>query len=605
MTADLVRIPDVMRGLTNLKRRFGPTSRAFRILALARGDARMSIGQVLQETAARHPERPAILFENRTLSYRGFNAKVNRMARALQAQGVRHGHAVAVLMENSPSLLIVVAATVKLGAIAALVNTSQRGEVLLHSLGLCKARALVAGPEMLDAVAEIKLDGLDPLPQCMFLDDSGQAAAPEGYLDLRELAAGRDASNPDTVAGVRLQDAAFYVFTSGTTGLPKASIMSHFRWVKAMAGVGYVALDMQPDDVFYCALPLYHNNALTLSWGAALSGGSALAIARKFSASRFWEDIHRHDASCFCYIGEFCRYLMAQPPSDLDRGHRVDRIMGNGLRPDIWTDFKARFGIDRVLEFYGASESNIAFVNFFNLDNTVGFCPVPYAIVRYDVENDRPVRNARGRLVRVKKGETGLLIGEVTDKTPYDGYTDPEASEKKLLRDVFRKGDCWFNTGDLMRELGCRHAQFVDRLGDTFRWKGENVSTTEVEQVLNEVDGVAQAVVYGVEVPGCDGRAGMACLVPEQGEAGRVDPDAVLRAARARLPAYAVPLFLRVRGEIETTATFKTMKTGLRADGFDPGECADPLYVLLPGEDAFRSLDHALFDAIGAGEYRF
>ncbi len=603
MGEETIRAKDILLGLRHLRRGVGNSARALKILALSSRDSVLSIGGVLEENADRHGDRLALRFDDEKWTYHQFNQQANRYAHALRAAGVGKGDVVSILMENRPDVLFVVAAAVKLGAVAGMINTAQRGDVLRHSFGLCRPAACVIGTELAEAFAEVR-DDLDVAPErTWFVPVDESAEVPESGIDLRRSAAGLSSANPETTGDVRMADPAFYIFTSGTTGLPKASVMSHFRWVKAMAGTGLIALDMQPDDVLYCCLPLYHNNALTVCWGAAMANGSALALARRFSASRFWDDIRRHDASVFTYIGELCRYLMAQPPSLLDREHRVNRMMGNGLRPDIWKAFKDRFGIERVLEFYGASECNIGFLNIFNFDETVGFCPAPYAIVAYDVENDAPVRDRRGRLRRVRTGEVGLLLGEISDLAPYDGYTDPEASEKKLLRDVFRKGDCWFNTGDLMRDQGWRHAQFVDRLGDTFRWKGENVSTAEVEEVLNQHPQVEQAAVYGVQVPHADGRAGMAslvCNVPHD----HFDFAALHRLVGEKLPKYACPLFLRFSGGHEVTGTFKLRKAGLKEEGFDPASVSDPIYVLLPGSQCWHPLDEATRRQIDEGVVR-
>jgi citronellyl-CoA synthetase len=386
--------------------------------------------------------------------------------------------------------------------------------------------------------------------------------------------------------------------------MPKASIMSHNRWVKASAAFGMVALAVRSDDRIYVPLPLYHNNALTVSWSSAAAAGASMIIRRKFSASKFWEDVRRYGATSFCYIGELCRYLMNQPPDARDRDNPVTKIVGNGLRPDIWKAFKDRFGIDEVYEFYGASEANVAFVNVFNFDCTVGFCPAPYALVQYDVHADEPVRGADGFMRRVGRNEVGLLISEVSERYAFDGYTDSGASEKKLLRDVFRGGDVWLNSGDLLEDLGFRHAQFVDRVGDTFRWKGENVSTNEVAEVINAHDHVAEATVYGVQIPDTDGRCGMAALV------SRVPPEqldlAALRSHLERqLPAYAWPVFLRIREALEVTGTFKQMKGDLKEEGYDPARVTEPLFVHLPKESSYRRMTPELYEGIQSGAYRF
>ena len=387
-------------------------------------------------------------------------------------------------------------------------------------------------------------------------------------------------------------------------------VQAHFELVEAFdesqrgaGGFGHSGLGLGRDDVLYLTLPCYHNNAVTVCWSAALAGGAAMALRRKFSASGFWKDVQHYRATCFGYIGELCRYLLNQPPCAEERGNSLTCMIGNGLRPSIWAEFKQRFEIQRITEFYASSEGNIGFTNVFNFDNTVGFSPATYAIVRYDLENDHPVRDAKGFMEKVGKGEVGLLISEISAKWPFDGYTDPAKSEAVILRDVFKKGDAWFNTGDLMRDIGFKHTQFVDRLGDTFRWKGENVSTTEVENALGAFDGVEDAVVYGVEIPGTNGRCGMAALRLADGV--ELDRDALAAHLDRELPAYATPVFLRLLREVETTGTFKYKKTDLKRDAYDPARVSDKLFVRLPGSAGYQPLDAELYQALQEQRYRF
>ena len=559
-----------------------------------------SIGLLLEQIAERDPDRPALLFEERHWSYAEFNAWTNRHAGLFRAHGVGAGDTVAILMENRPEVLACVAAAVKLGAIAAMLNHNQRGEVLAHSLNLTRPKIVVVGAECREALESTPFNPQAEHKRAYFW--AGPGKAPAGYRDLDAGVSLQSAANPLETRGVLPKQPCFYIFTSGTTGLPKASVMTHYRWLRGMAGLGQMTMRLKPDDILYCALPMYHNNALTVSWGAVLGGGCTLALGRKFSASRFWDDIRHYQATAFCYIGELCRYLLNRPASARDRDHPVRLIVGNGLRPEIWEQFQQRFGIDKVCEFYGASESNLAFINAFGLSRTAGFCPMPFAIVEFDAEHEQPRRGADSFMRKVRRGESGLLITEVTERAPFDGYTDRKASQAKLLRDVFKKGDCWFNTGDLVRDQGWRHIQFVDRVGDTFRWKGENVATTEVEAALNRFAGIEQAVVYGVEVPGTDGRAGMAALsyVGDQ-----LDGAALAGHLRAELPAYAVPLFLRLRAEQETTATFKYRKVELKREGFDPAQTGEPLYALLDAQRGYEPLTAEIFEQISRRQLRF
>lgn len=563
------------RFVARLPATFGRVPRMLRGLyytAIRNREKSLSLGWALERAARLYPDNPAVLDGQRRISYALFNGWANRLARAFKAEGVGHGSVVAVMLENRVELLAILAALAKLGAIGALVNTTQRGKVLVHSLNLVKPGHFVVGEELREVFEEVRQEVLGNAGHCYWVDDGDTlgdpGSPPMGWRNLMRLAQGQTSENLEDTGRVRLKDSCFYIYTSGTTGLPKASIMSHGKWIKAYGGFGHSGLGLGRDDVLYLTLPCYHNNAVTVCWSAALAGGAAMALRRKFSASGFWKDVQHYRATCFGYIGELCRYLLNQPPCAEERGNSLTCMIGNGLRPSIWAEFKQRFEIQRITEFYASSEGNIGFTNVFNFDNTVGFSPATYAIVRYDLENDHPVRDAKGFMEKVGKGEVGLLISEISAKWPFDGYTDPAKSEAVILRDVFKKGDAWFNTGDLMRDIGFKHTQFVDRLGDTFRWKGENVSTTEVENALGAFDGVEDAVVYGVEIPGTNGRCGMAALRLADGV--ELDRDALAAHLDRELPAYATPVFLRLLREVETTGTFKYKKTDLKRDAYDP-----------------------------------
>lgn len=571
-------LPHVAKGLWNL--------------VTLKPDQIGSIGLRFAQLAATQPDQPALVFEGRTWSYAQFNIWANQIAHSLEAAGIRQGDSVGVLMENRAELLACVLGIVKLGAIATLLNNQQRGDPLAHSLRITKPKVVIFGEECVDA-----FDSLPPATRAELGAQwwwEGDAAAPFGTDSLRRRTLKADSSNPPQTERITLRQPCFHIFTSGTTGMPKASVMTHYRWHRCMAGLGQLGLRLKSDDVLYCPLPMYHNNALTVSWSAVVGAGACMALSRKFSASRFWDEIRANKATAFCYIGELCRYLLNQPVRETDQAHGVRAIIGNGLRPDIWETFQQRFGIEHVAEFYTASECNLAFVNAFNFQGTAGYCPLPYAIVAFDVENEMPVRQADGKnagtMRKVAKGECGLLLTEITDKAPLDGYTDSKATEAKVFRNVFKPGDAWFNTGDLIRDMGFGHIGFVDRVGDTFRWKGENVATTEVEAALGCIEGIEEAVVYGVEVPGADGRAGMAAIRWDHSK-GALDGVALAQALHKALPKYAVPLFIRVRDEHEITATFKHRKVELKREGFDVDKVEDALYAL--GENGYELMQPA------------
>ncbi|MCH9734136.1 MAG: long-chain-acyl-CoA synthetase FadD6 [Actinomycetia bacterium] len=553
----------------------------------ARPSAKTSIGKVFQERAARYADKLFLKFEGREITYGEANEIVNRYAAVLAARGVGPGDVVGIMLRNSPEPILLMLAAVKCGAISGMLNYNQRDATLKHSLGLLSASVVVAESEFVGAITECGAD-TDGL---MTLDE------------LTRLATTAPTTNPATSEAVLAKDKAFYIFTSGTTGMPKASVMTHYRWLRALAGFGGLGMRLNSRDTLYCCLPLYHNNALTVALSSVLNSGATLALGKSFSASRFWDDIIRYDASAFVYIGEVCTYLLSQPAKDTDRKHRVRVIAGNGLRPAIWDEFTNRFGIDRVCEFYAASEGNTAFVNFLNLDKTTGICPTPVAFVEYN-ESGEPVRDKDGRVRRVKSGEPGLLLSKVSSFQPFDGYTDKKASEKKLVRDAFKEGDVWFNTGDLMRSQGFGHAAFTDRLGDTFRWKGENVATTEVEAAVSRDPHVEECTVYGVEVPGTGGRAGMVAIQLKDGE--EFDGKALATVVYDKLPAYAIPLFVRVVEELAHTSTMKSQKGDLRKQGYGAAEgdaeVEDPIYVLSGKGEGYVPFYAEYPDEVAAGK---
>ncbi|MFB7876046.1 long-chain-acyl-CoA synthetase [Nocardia sp. NPDC056064] len=540
-----------------------------------------SIGLYFQRVAHRRPDRVFLRFEGSSYTYRAANSEVNRYAAVLTARGVRRGEVVGVLMTNRPETLFTVLAVLKLGATVGLLNYNQRDQVLAHSIGLLDSVLDVVGAECAEA--------LDSLPE--------PAANVLPAEELAEAARTAADADPAVCAQVTAGERAFLIFTSGTTGMPKASVMTHHRWTKSMSGLGGLGVRLRADDALYCCLPLYHNNALTVALSSVLAGEATYVLSRKFSASNFWDEIARERATAFIYIGELCRYLLNQPVRPAEQGNRVRLAVGNGLRPELWDEFRRRFGIARVVEFYGSSEAPLAFVNAFGVDRTAGLCPLPYAVVEYDDETGKARRGRDGKLRKVRSGGVGLLLAKVNDRQPFDGYTDKTASESKLVRDGFKKGDCWFDTGDLVRDQHFWHIAFVDRLGDTFRWKGENVATTEVEGALDHDDQIEQAVVYGVDIPGTDGKAGMAAVTlhPDTEFDGR----ALASTAYARLPLYAVPLFVRVVAELEQTSTFKSRKVELRKQGYTLDD-ESQLYVLSgPSEGYVPAYDDYAADVAG------
>ena len=605
--ADLITLPRLLSRLPRLLVDLPAIVKGLHIGNRSRGDYPVSLASCIEEAARDNPHGVALIQGDEQLTYAELDRWANQLAHYLRAQGLRQGDSVALMFENRFELLAGVVACAKLGAVSALINSSQRGRVLAHSISLASPRMVLVGEELLGAFMEIAAEVALPANACHYFADrpTGRdpGEAPAGWQHPAAALHDYPVDAPQLERPVRAEDPCFFIYTSGTTGLPKAVVFNHGRFMKGYGAFGFAAVGLGREDRMYVSLPFYHGTAMVVCWGSVLAGQAALIMVRKFSASRFWDDVERHRATAFGYVGELCRYLLDQPARSSDAANSIRVMVGNGLRPSIWQAFKKRFAVERVVELYASSEGNIGFTNLLNLDNTVGFSPYPYAIVRYDQEREAPLRE-NGHLQRVAKGEAGLLLGKITDKSPFHGYTSVCDTERCILRDVFEPGDAWFNTGDLMRDMGFRHAQFVDRLGDTFRWKGENVSTTQVEAVLDGVADVSETVVYGVEVPNTNGRAGMACIrlacAPED-----FDFQALLTHLRQELPAYAIPLFLRLSAAMETTGTFKHKKAPLKEQAYDLDSCCDPLYAWLPGSDRYVPLTRELQVAITAGNYRY
>ncbi|MCB1488966.1 MAG: AMP-binding protein, partial [Bauldia sp.] len=391
----------------------------------------------------------------------------------------------------------------------------------------------------------------------------------------------------------------------GTTGLPKAANVSHRRivtWAYWFAGM----MRTTPDDRMYDCLPMYHSIGGVVAPASVLVSGGSVVLRERFSARQFWNDIVDWDCTLFQYIGELCRYLTAALPSPQERQHRLRLCCGNGLRADVWEEFQARFRIPQILEFYAATEGTFSLYNLEGKVGAIGRIPpylahrFPAAIVQFDPESGTPLRDADGRCIRSARNEAGEAIGRINAETRFEGYTSDTETERKLLRDVFEPGDAWFRTGDLMRQDEKGFFYFVDRVGGSFRWKGENVSTLEVHAAIASCPGVVAAHVYGVAVPGAEGRAGMAALKVDDG----FDPATLHAHLETQLPGYARPIFLRITDELEMTETFKPKTFGLASEGFDPGVIADPLYFDDPRESTYARLDQDLFAAIADGRIR-
>jgi fatty-acyl-CoA synthase len=555
---------------------------------------------IVDELGEKLGDKPALLSDRECLSYRQLAWRSRQYSRWALAQGVGKGDVVGLLMPNRPEYLAIWLGISRVGGIVALLNTNLTGQSLARSIEAAAPQHFIVDAELAEAL-DTALPHLAHPPQIW---PHGGRDRLEQHLD----------SLPDTLLDsgelrdVTIDDRALYIYTSGSTGMPKAVNVSHARvlqWGLWFAGM----MDAQPTDRLYNCLPMYHSVGGVLAPGAMLAAGGSLVVREKFSASQFWNDISRWECTAFQYIGELCRYLQHRPWSEKETTHRLRLACGNGLAPSVWAAFQERFNIPQILEFYAATEGGISLFNVQGKPGAIGHIP-PYlvhrfapALVAFDFEQGAPARDENGFCIRCGVNEPGEAIGKMQNDpgsagSRYEGYTNSAETEKKILRNVFAPGDAWVRTGDLMRQDDKGFFYFVDRIGDTFRWKGENVATSEVAQELCAFEGVLHASVYGVAIPGTEGRAGMAALVCD----GELDLAALQRHLTERLPAYACPLFLRLCPQAELTGTFKYAKTDLIRQGFNPSECGDPLYFHHQG--AFTPIDAPLYDSILAGSIR-
>jgi fatty-acyl-CoA synthase len=553
----------------------------------------------LDELGRTHGTRPALLGTHEQFSYRQLIDRTRRVAgwaRAHQlASEPGRPRTVALLMPNRPEYVALWLGLTRAGCIVALINTNLAGEALLHSIRTAGVSHLIVDAELLSSVA----DRLPPAVRVWVHGGAGSAGWPAFDPDSSCLADPR----PDGERAPCQSDLALLIYTSGTTGMPKAAKVTHGRileWSLWFAGI----MDVQPSDRLYDCLPLYHSTGGIVAIGAMLIRGGSVMIARRFSVSRFWDDVSEGNCTIFQYIGELCRYLAQSPPHPKEGSHKLRLACGNGLQGDVWQAFQTRFQVPRILEFYAATEGNVSLYNWEGKAGAIGRVP-PFlagrfgvALIRVDPESGLVERDALGRCIPCAADEIGEAIGrtEAASAVParcFDGYTDLLASERKLLRDVFAPGDRWFRTGDLMRRDAAGFFYFVDRLGDTFRWKGENVSSTEVAAVLRACPGVTDAVVYGVAVPGHEGRAGMAALTTD----GRFELERLYAHISSALPGYARPVFIRLCRRFELTGTFKLIKSKLADEGY--AGLADPVWYSDRAQKRYVPCDERVLDALG------
>ncbi|KAM9764865.1 long-chain fatty acid transport protein 2 [Menidia menidia] len=559
------------------------------------------------EQASASPDKAFVVFGDERFTYRCADKKSNRVSNALLSQpGYKAGDTVALFMGNEPAFVFTWLALAKLGSPVAFLNSNIRAKSLLHCFGCCRAKVLIAAAELRESVEDVLPQLLEQGVTVLLMSQRCDTPGIRSFCDTVEKAS--DAPLPRSHRShVTFKSPAVYIYTSGTTGLPKAAVVNQNRLLTALAVLS--SNGVTAEDTVYVNLPLYHTAGFFVGFVGSIETGSTIVLKKKFSASQFWDDCRKYNVTVIQYIGEVMRYLCSTQKKDNDKDHNVRLAIGNGVRAEVWREFVNRFGNIKILEFYASTEGNVGFINYAGKIGAVGRVSFlhrklfPYTLVKYDTERDEPMRDASGLCIVAPKGETGLLVSKITDIAPFVGYAqNQEQTERKKLRNVLKKGDLYFNTGDLMRIDNDNFIYFQDRVGDTFRWKGENVATTEVSDILALIDCLQEANVYGVQVPGHEGRIGMAAVTLK--ENAQFDGSKIFNHVASYLPSYARPRFIRVQTAVEVTGTFKQMKVKLVAQGFDPGHIRDPLYILDDNVKSYIPLSAQHYSSILSGSMK-
>ncbi|XP_033321914.2 fatty acid transport protein 1 isoform X1 [Megalopta genalis] len=581
-----------------------------KILLTIRGHARKDriVADVFRECVKRHPNKICFIYEDEEWTFQQVEDYSNKIAAIFKNHGYRRGDLVGLLLENRPEYVAIWLGLSKLGIIVPLININLRKTSLLHSINIAECQALIYGADFVDVVSEV-VGSLDPKFALYRLGEvPNSTVAKLNDKDLTALMAEVSAAPPVLQEKPSYKDKLLYIFTSGTTGLPKAAVITNDRFMFIATGIFMIA-EFKSTDRFYTPMPLYHTAAGAMTVGAAVLHGATVVIRKKFSASAYFPDCIKYNCTVGQYIGEMCRYILAVPLRPEDKKHKIRLMFGNGLRPQIWPEFVERFNIPRVAEFYGATEGNANIVNTDNTVGAIGFVSriipsfYPISILKSNSDGE-PIRNAKGLCQTCEPNEPGVFVGKIIPNNPsraFLGYVDQKASEKKIVRDVFKKGDSAFISGDILiaDELG--YLFFKDRTGDTFRWKGENVSTSEIEAIISNVINYRDCIVYGVEIPGVEGKAGMAAIYDENNS---LDMNKLSVDFKDNLASYAIPRFIRILTKIDLTGTFKLKKKDLVVEGYNPNSTKDKLYYLSE-KSGYQLLTTEVYEQILERKIRF
>jgi acyl-CoA synthetase (AMP-forming)/AMP-acid ligase II len=561
-----------------------------------------SIGTSIEELAKNIPSKNALLYQDSSWTWKEFNEESNLIANHFLNSGLEPGNTVALMLENSPEYLFYTTAINKLQGISALINFNLRKQALIHSFQLVEPRWIIVDGDSLPYFSEIVEDLDFPIENIYVINNHKENS--QEFNDLQTITKNLSRNNPDTTCNSILRQTALYIYTSGTTGLPKACVMENFKLFTQgnFLGIAFARADI--NDIVYIPTPLYHNLAIGVAWPAVFRTGAGLAIRKRFSASEYWRDIHKFQATYSIYVGEIPRYLLNQPPSEYEKNHTLKKMLGLGLRKEIWEKFQSRFQIEHLYEFYGLTEGHRSLINLEEIPGMIGrLSQAGLVLVKVNPETGKFYRNERGYCVKCKPGDIGMVLLKIDKGTFFKGYKDQNKTEDKFIQDVFIKNDTYFNTNDMLMLHDDLWVSFADRFGDTYRWKGENVSTLEIESILNSYPSIYMSAVYGVSIPNTEGRAGMAAI--------NLKPSLKFEIADFSqfildvLPSYSIPVFIRIcEDDLEITGPYKIKKTNLRREAYDIELISDNIFLWNQQDRKYIFLNNDIYHELINGQFK-
>ena len=562
-----------------------------------------SLGTLIEHWGKEKTDKIGLYFGDESYTWGQINEESNSVSNYFQGLGLKPGDIIALIHENSPDYIFITVGINKIQGVSALINLNQRKQALVHAIEIVSPKWVIIGDaKFLEFFDEI-VDDLSIEKKNIFVVNNSENISHK-YMELSEKLKLSAKVNPSTTHNSKLADTAEYIYTSGTTGLPKAVIIPN--WAFPFNGLYYGSCFAHIDskDVIYSVTPLYHSLGQCTAWGNAAYAGSTLALAKRFSVSNYWKDIDRYKVTIAFYIGEIPRYLLNRPPSDQDKNHTLKKLIGLGLRKEIWLEFKSRFNIEHIYEYYSSTEGFGPLVNFDEVPGMIGRDTNPNsAIAKVDIETGELIKTEDGFLIKCTSGDTGMSLLKIEDAENYTKYRDNEKTKQRLIQNVFEPGDAYFKTFDFLKVHDDHWVSFADRFGDTFRWKGENVSTLEVENILDTHEMVLSSAVYGVSIPGTEGKAGMASLMVES--ASDIDIDTVSKFVSDSLPKYSVPVFLRIRETLALTGSYKITKVDLKREGYDIEKITDRIYCWDVSKKAYIPFNSDLYEQLKAGKLKF